>query len=64
MKCQYSKHLISVPIRSIHCQTHYQPYDLNSFIWMNTSVNQSARIWKCPICRKRSYDIVIDDYLC
>jgi hypothetical protein len=55
---------ISIPVRSKHCSTHFQPFDLKNFLTINKSVGKgSAQKYKCPICKKRAYDLVVDEYL-
>lgn len=40
-----------------------QPFDLTSFIVSSISAKTSTRRWKCPICDRRAYDLVIDKYI-
>jgi len=34
-----------------------------SFITSSISAKSSTRKWKCPICDKRAYDLVVDRYI-
>jgi SUMO ligase MMS21 Smc5/6 complex component len=63
LKCQYYGNKISYPIRSKHCSSHYQPFDLNNFIFSSLQAKNSTKKWKCPICDKRAYDIIVDGYV-
>ena len=61
--CQYYRNKIEYPCRSKHCSTHYQPFDLYSFICSSTVAKSSVKRWVCPICGVRAYHIVRDLYL-
>lgn len=63
MKCQYFQTKIVIPVRSKHCTSHYQPFDLKGFLAISSQSKNGVQKWKCPICRKRAYDLVVDDYL-
>lgn len=54
---------MSHPARSIHCTSHYQPFDLKSFLAANINVKSSSKRWRCPICRERAYDLSVDEHL-
>ncbi len=54
---------IMTPSRSRHCTTHFQPFDLKNFILASSNSKNSAQKWKCPICKKRAYDLMVDEYL-
>jgi len=51
---------IAIPVRSKHCTTHFQPFDLKNFILASSNSKNSAQKWKCPICKKRAYDLIVD----
>lgn len=40
-----------------------QPFDLANFIISSINAKTSTRRWKCPICDRRAYDLVIDKYI-
>ena len=63
LKCQFYKNRIQIPVRSKLCYTHYQPFDLINFINSSIHAKVSVKKWKCPICDKRAYDIVVDKYI-
>jgi hypothetical protein len=63
MKCQYFQSCIVYPARGLQCSTHYQPFDMLNFIKASLNANIAVQRWKCPICRKRAYDLFIDEYL-
>lgn len=63
MECQYYGNTIKYPFRSKHCNNHYQPFDLKSFLLASLQSKTSTLKWKCPICKKRAYDVVLDTYL-
>ena len=64
LRCQYFGTPITHPARSRHCSSHYQPFDLNNFVRVSMSSAQNCvQKWKCPVCKKRAYDLVIDEYL-
>lgn len=63
LKCQYYGGKMKLPARSRHCNTHIQPFDLMNFINSSILAKTSTRKWKCPICDKRAYDLVIDKYI-
>ena len=61
--CQYYGNLIKEPVRSVQCTTHYQPFELSTFVDASLKAKNSVQSWKCPICKKRAYDLVVDGYL-
>lgn len=63
LKCQYFGGKMKLPARSKLCNTHFQPFDLMNFINSSIYAKSSTRKWKCPICDKRAYDLVIDKYI-
>ena len=63
LRCQFFRGKITTPVRSVHCNTHYHPFDLANFIQCYSNSRFSPQHWKCPICKKRAYDIQIDEYL-
>ena len=63
LKCQFYGNRIQIPVRSRLCSTHYQPFDLLSFVNSSTFAKTSTKKWKCPICDKRAYNIVVDSYI-
>lgn len=54
---------VDIPVRSRHCRSHYEPFDLKNFILANNNSKNASQKWKCPICKKRAYDLQVDDYL-
>jgi len=55
---------MKLPAKSRLCQTkHMQPFDLTNFIISSITAKTSTRRWKCPICDRRAYDLVIDKYI-
>jgi hypothetical protein len=54
---------VNIPVRSKHCRSHYEPFDLKNFILANIISKNSSQKWKCPICKKRAYDLEVDEYL-
>ena len=62
-QCQFYNAQITIPVRSIHCSSHYQPIDLKSFLLANLFLKSSSQKWKCPICRKRAYHLMVDEFL-
>ena len=40
-----------------------QPFDLANFIISSINAKTSTKKWKCPICDRRAYDLVIDQYI-
>ncbi len=63
-KCPMFFTKITIPVRSKHCTLHFQPFDLNNFIKISKIVGKgSAQKFKCPICKKRAYDLFVDEYL-
>jgi hypothetical protein len=64
LRCPLYFNKITIPVRSRHCSTHFQPFDLRNFLTVNKTLGKgSAQKYKCPICKRRAYDLVIDDYL-
>jgi hypothetical protein len=63
MRCQYFKTPIVYPVRSVQCMTHYQPFDLTNFLQASLKAAPSLQSWRCPICKKRAYDLSVDDYI-
>lgn len=63
LRCQYYGNRMKYPVRSKLCTSHYQPFDLHNFIYSSIFAKTSTKKWKCPICDKRAYDIVIDEYI-
>ena len=63
LKCQFYSNKITIPVRSKHCRMHYEPFDLRGFIMANINSKLSVGKWKCPICKKRAYDLEVDEYL-
>ncbi len=63
LRCQYFGSKMKLPARSRLCNTHFQPFDLMNFITSSIHAKNSAKRWKCPICDKRAYDLVIDKYI-
>lgn len=63
LKCQFYYSRIKIPVRSKLCSTHYQPFDLMNFISSSIQAKTSSKKWKCPICDKRAYDLVVDNYI-
>jgi hypothetical protein len=60
LKCQLYGSWIKVPTRSKICSKHIQPFDLINYIKTNSYTKVAVKKWKCPICDKRAYDLVID----
>ena len=56
LTCSYTNTLISVAGRGKLCN-HFQCFDLLNFLTMNKSLSSS---WKCPICKRRSVELVRD----
>lgn len=54
---------MKLPSRSRLCNTHIQPFDLMNFINSSIHAKTSTKRWKCPICDKRAYDLIIDRYI-
>lgn len=63
MSCQYYQTSIIYPARSRNCTTHYQPFDMLNFITASINSRNSVQKWRCPICKKRAYDLYLDQYL-
>lgn len=63
LKCQFFNGPITIPVRTVHCSSHYQPFDLKGFLIANFNIKSSNQRWKCPICRRRAYHLQVDDYL-
>ena len=63
MVCQFYSMPIKIPVRGAQCTTHYTPMDLTNFIMSSMRASKSAQSWKCPICKRRAYDLFIDEYL-
>lgn len=63
LRCQFYGNRMQYPIRSRLCTTHYQPFDLVSYVNSSFFTKTSTKKWKCPICNKRAYDVVIDEYI-
>lgn len=61
--CQFYGTKIRYPARTPLCTHHYQPFDAMSMIVSSLTAASSSRKWKCPICNRRAYHIVIDRYL-
>jgi hypothetical protein len=36
---------------------------LKNFILANNNSKNATQKWKCPLCKKRAYDLQVDDYL-
>lgn len=51
---------ITVPGRGIFCR-HPQCFSLDTFVLMMSKLQN--RVWKCPICNYRCYDLYKDPYL-
>lgn len=51
LRCQLYNLRITIPSRSKHCTSHYQPFDLRSFLISNINLKSSTQRWRCPICR-------------
>lgn len=54
---------MKLPARSKICSTHFQPFDLMNFINASIYAKVAVKKWKCPICDKRAYDLVVDKYI-
>lgn len=63
LQCHFYTNKITIPVRSKHCKSHYEPFDLKGFVYANINSRLSAQRWKCPICKQRAYDLQIDEYL-
>ena len=63
LKCQFYSNRIKIPVRSKLCSTHYQPFDLANFVNSSIHAKNSTKKWKCPICDKRAYDVIVDRYI-
>ena len=60
LTCVFDMQQIKTPCRGKYC-THLNVFSLENFA--SIALKNQLRRWKCPICRKKSYDIVIDSYL-
>lgn len=52
--------MINTPAKGKWC-THLQCFSLENFIIFADSA--VPRKWKCPICRLKCYDIIVDEYM-
>lgn len=50
---------INIPARGKWC-SHMQCFSLENYIIMTEQ--NIPRKWKCPICRQKCFDILIDEY--
>lgn len=58
--CKITYTLIDVPIRGVMC-THIDCFSLKFYI--QSMQANSMRKWVCPLCRKMSSSLVVDEYL-
>lgn len=57
LNCQYTKtQQIKIPVRGKLC-LHFQCFELTSFHQQNV---KNIHMWRCPICNKRSVELVKD----
>ena len=59
LKCPLSFQRIKVPVKGREC-VHDSCVDLESMILFNKSAN---RQWRCPICKKKSHQLIINQVL-
>jgi hypothetical protein len=59
LKCPYTMTLMDTPVRGVNCG-HLQCFNLRPYI----SIQKTSRVnlWKCPICGKYVYNMLVDRY--
>ena len=59
LTCVLDMQLLKTPVKGAHCK-HVNCFSLENFV--NVWHKNSQRKWLCPICKTKSYDIIVDSY--
>ena len=59
MTCVFDMQPLKTPAKGAHCK-HPNCFSLENFV--NVWQKNNQRKWNCPICKLKSYDIIIDTY--
>jgi E3 SUMO-protein ligase PIAS1 len=60
LTCQFDTRLIQTPVRGNLCE-HIQCFSLENMVHMMHKL--TPRKWRCPICKAKSFNFVVDSYL-
>jgi len=58
IKCPLTFALINTPVRGKHC-THLDCFNSETYALVNQTTK--TKKWRCPICAKPSYEVVVDE---
>lgn len=60
LNCNFTFQMINTPAKGRFCK-HIQCFSLENFIVI--SEQQQPRKWRCPFCKVKCFDIIVDEYI-